>query len=251
MSQENSVRWDVGALSLPVPSAPGLTSFRPLDPACDILCDLFAAAITAEFGEHWSTVMVGTPLASTVPVQSKIRELADVEAMRQVKSTFPLLSVAPTEDPQTITFVTLDEKYLTTRWEVSWILGPLEIADITKISPVLRAAGKACISVVEEGGHKAYSAYVSNGYTMVQPVFQQCGFDSVRVVQFFVGGAKISETGPRYHAMTLILETTELIQIGERGGTLTGATVHLGTGDATGIARDLVIGDTSIPVQEG
>ncbi len=251
MSTANSVRWDVGALRFPVPSAPALANFRSLDPAADILCDLFAAAITAELNEHWSAVMIGTPLAGTSAVQSKFRELDDEENIRQAKVAFPMLSVARSEDPQTIQQVTLDERYLVSKWEVDWVLGTLEIADVYKVGPILEAAGKVCLAVVEEGGHKAYSAYVSNGYTMVQPVFQQCGFDSVRVTEFRCGGAKFSDNSPKYWAMTLMLETTELIQMGERGGTFTGATVKLGTGGAAGIVENLVVGDTSITVEDG
>jgi hypothetical protein len=229
MSDSLYRQWGAVALPLAATSEADLSS---LDPARDILLELFAAALISELTPRWANAVAGTPLVGNQPVQSKLPAIPDLDAMRQVYQAFPLLAVGRTDDPQTEDELTLWQNRITSRWSVNYILGPLELGNQLKLGDVLTEAARILSSVLHAGGHKAYATTTNEGQVFAKQVLGAgascCYFSTLKVVNFMQGAAAFSQGGPKYHALTYLLETTELETDVRVGTPLVGRSFSLG-----------------------
>lgn len=243
----DSLNSSWGALAFPVP-APVDYSLTGLDPARDILLDLLAAALTSELQDAWATAVAGTDLSVSV-VGSKLPALDDLDTMRQRGSKFPLLAVARSGDPQTADEFTLWQGRITTKWTVDYVLGPLEIGNQLKLGDILTAAGKLITATLTNGGHKAYATTAQAGGAasakQVLGTSPGCaGFSTYWVTSFIAGAASFSQGGPKYHALTATLQTTELDSIADDGVTYGGSAATIDGGATIAI-------DTAVLLQPG
>jgi hypothetical protein len=235
-----------GALSFPIPV--GVSGdLTALDPARDILLALLSAAITYELTPAWTVASAGTDLA--VPVASVLPALDDLDTMRQRGATFPMLAVSRSTDPQTEDEFTLWQNRITSKWTIDYVLGPLEIGDQLKLCDALTAAGKVIAGTIRAGGHKAFatSAGPVNTVTAKQvfgPGVGLCSFSTVGITSYIQGAAAISAGGPKYHALTMTLQTTELDSIADEGVPYTGQAATIDGGPVLSI-------DTAVPLQPG
>jgi hypothetical protein len=236
MPNATSLHRGFGKLTLPL-SDTDETTLASLDPARDIMLALFAAAINDEIMPRWADAVAGSPLAGTSPVQDRLPALPDIDAIQQRRCRFPLLSVARSEDPATITELTLWQEQLTQRWDVDYILSPLTVGDSRKLGDILPAVAKVIALVIRQGGHRAYGPNVVFG--------QLCGFDSIKIQSFKTGTARFADDSTRYHALSLSLETTELETVSDHtAAPFHGASIALGTGDSTGTIPNLIEAET-------
>lgn len=255
MSESLNTAW--GALSLPIPAGDG-QSLAGLDPARDILLDLIAAALTSELGAAWSSV---APAELPAPVGDKLPALDDLDTMRQRGAKWPLLSVSRSTEPQQEDEFTLWQNRITCRWTIDYVLGPLEIGNQLKLGDVLGAAGRIIASMLREGGHKAYAETTLVTPTSGPPITAAkrvlgpgagcCGFSTITVTSFSQGQAAFSQGGPKYHAMTMTLQTTELDTIADEGVTYGGAGMRFGEDVTTPEPGANVELDTAVALQPG
>lgn len=240
-----------GKLEFPLPPNTE-TDFSWIDPAQDILLELFAAAINAELANHWAQVTDNIPrLVGSSPVKSKLPEFPDADTMGQIKETFPLLCVYRSDDPETFEDFTIEERRVTSKWGVDYIIGPLEAGNRMAMGDLLRLIPRLIDNVIQEGGHSSYATQTNGDYTFAKRVLGKgdgcCGFSTIRVVESRSGAAALSQGGPKYLAASLVLETTELdgidpdLGVPYTGSTFTGSTGYNGT-------TPLVVADSAIPL---
>lgn len=235
-----------GALSFPIPAGVGTADLTALDPARDILLALLAAAITYELTPAWQVATAGTDL--TVPVASRLPALDDLDTMRQRGATFPMLAVARSGDPQLGDEFTLWQNRITSKWTIDYVLGPLEIGNQMKLGDVLTAVNKICAGTIRAGGHKAYATSAGpNGTVTAKQVLGPgvglCGFSTISDPSSIQGAAAFSAGGPKYHAMTMTVTTTELDSIPSTAATpYQGAAIAVDGGPVLNI-------DTAVPLQ--
>lgn len=252
MSAADSLFRSFGAVELPL-SDTGAADFNALNPGRAILLELLAAALVAELTPIWTDAVDSTPLEGTTPVTSKLPDVPDLETVQQVAEFYPLLAVGETGDAQTVDEFTLWQSRITKRWEVDYILGPLEVGNRLKLQDVLGAAQKIIVLTISAGGHRAYQTQTNGNHTFAKQVLGPgdglAGFSTVRIVEGRIGSASLSENGPKYHALTLILETTELDgpTSGEHAPYM-GSTIELKTGTTDGVVP-IVNANTSIPFE--
>lgn len=253
MTAANSVHQTIGALSLPI-AAGTAKDFSDLDPATDILLELFAAAINAELAPRWDAVAAVVPrLAGKSPVQSKLPFMPEPEALQQVSFEFPLLTVERADSPVAIEDFSIDRAKETWRWDVDYILGPLSVGSAQALNDALTTIGRIIVFVMRDCGHRAYATQDSSGFTYVKNVLGAgdgcCYFSSARVVDYKKGVAQLQSGGPKYHAVSVTLETTELTSLNAGGfpaaGSYQGTSLTLRTGNEQGL-KTLVIADSAI-----
>lgn len=246
MSAQDSLFRRFGRLELPLAESDG-TDLAALDPARDILLDLFAAAINAELAPVWASAAQGTPLEDKSPVQLKLPALPEEDKLQQMKSEFPMLAVGRSVKPATIEAFSLDQDGLKTLWDVDYILCPLSLASELKLRDVLQAVGKTVVSVVRKGGHRAYRTD-ANGFAadvLGDDGDDTCGFFGCRVTEIVAAPAQFSKDGPPYLACGVTLETLEVSS--HIGGNDDGESVPLvGATLKTGVTQS---GDPSIIVR--
>ena len=234
-----------GALSFPIPVAAGSADLTALDPARDILLALLSAAITYELTPAWTVASAGTKLA--VPVASTLPALDDLDTMRQRGASFPMLAVTRSSDPQTEDEFTLWQNRITSKWTIDYVLGPLEVGDQLKLGDALTAAGKVVAGTIRAGGHKAYATTAGPASTVTAkqvfgPGVGLCGFSTIGITSYIQGAAAFSQGGPKYHALTMTLQTTELDSIPDPSVPYTGQSVTIDGGPVLSI-------DTAVPFQ--
>jgi hypothetical protein len=235
-----------GQFGLPLASSDA-TDLASLDPARDILLDLFATAITAELTDAWRSAAAGSALDGTSPVEQKLPTMPDPEALGQMKTGWPLLCVSRSPAGQTqFSDLTLEIRQLTQRWDVDYILCPLALANRLRVQDILQAVGKTIDLVIENGGHPAYrSQQVGNSFLHANVLGSGancCGFWSVRVADMQLGPASFAANTPKYYACGLTLETVEVSSFTDDGVSvpLQGATADFGlteSGDPSIIVR--------------
>jgi hypothetical protein len=252
MTAANSLHQSMGAMSFPLSTG---SDFEDIDPAPDILLELFAAAINAELLPRWSAAVASTPLWDSQPVQTKLPTLPDADALKQVAVKFPLRAVSRAETPVQTEEFSIDRSKETWRWDVDYLLCPLTIGNKLALEPALTAVGRILNMVIREGGHRAYATQTAQGFTQTKNVFAAgdgcCNFHSIRVVEYRVGAAALSEGGPKYHACSMTLETVELSRASEAGfpaaGSYSGTGLQLRTGTEQGL-KTVVVADSAVPL---
>ncbi len=245
MSTSLDSNW--GALSLPIPAGSG-DDLTALDPARDILLALLKAALNYELAAAWTAAAAGTGMVS--PVGDALPAIDDLETMRQRGTKWPLLAVARSVEAQQEDEFTLWQNRITCRWTIDYVLGPLDVGNQLKLGDVLSAAARVIAATIRNGGHKAYATTPGPNLTSTskQVLFAGtgcCGFSSVAITSFIQGSAAFAQGGPKYHALTMTLSTTELDSMATSAGSpYLGAEATLDGGAGLGI-------DTAIPLQHG
>jgi hypothetical protein len=240
----------VGSMTLPID--PTLVdsdlSLDVLDPACAMLTGLFKQALKSELDTVWTAVCAGLP--SDHPLYGSTSAVADAleleptsDVMRERKPDWPLLCVHRTEQAtyERDSFGNVTRKQT---WNAHLILGPRAgIASDRKLQAVLIRASDILALVVERRGHPDYASGALQffGSTLDGPHY----LDSCYVVSSGVGNASFADQDAVYHAMRMVLETTEgsddtLAAYPE----FQGGTIHIGTGDASGVLPEVVELDT-------
>ncbi len=233
MSRAESLFRKFGRLELPL-DASTENNLVALDPARDILLDLFAAAINSELEPVWLRAVRNTPLEGSDPVKFKFPALPELDKLQQTKADFPMLAVGRSVKPATIEPFMLDSDALKTLWDVDYVLCPLSLTNEMRLRDVLQAVGKAMTMVVRIGGHKAYRTD-ANGFAvdvLGDDGDGTCGFYTCRVTEFAAAPAQFAKDGPPYLAVGLTLETVEVSGYLEDGDgesvPLVGATLNAG-----------------------
>lgn len=215
MSAAVSLYRRFGQFELPLDDATD-SDLASLDPARDILLDLFAASIIAELSPVWASAVSDTPLAECSPIAQKLPGMITPETLGEMKTGFPLLAVSRSPTGAQFGDLTLETRSLTQRWDVDYILCPLAVTNLLRVQDILQAVGKTIDMVIENGGHRAYRTMQNGNSTQAVNVLGSgancCGFWKCRVVDMALGPASFSTKGdgPRYYACGLTLETVEL-----------------------------------------
>ncbi len=236
MTSAQSLHRKFGAVELPL-VADGRQNFTSLDPARDILLDLFAAAIACELEPVWETAVSRIPNLELKQPVHKFPRLPEPEALRQFKSEFPLLAVGRSRSPQQRAAFSIDQRQVTTRWDIDYILCPLALAGELGIQDLLPMVANIIDLVVAEGGHRAYRTITSAGLEMTANVLGAgencCNFYSAEIVESAFGPAAFAKDGPQFLAASATLVTIELsdfLEDGEDGESVPfdGATANYG-----------------------
>jgi hypothetical protein len=235
----------VGKLALPTTDA-NESTLASLDPAQDILLELFKAAINEDLGPAWDDASTGTTLEGRCPVETIEPFEPTLEFMQQVKVTFPALFVFPMGEPTGREF-SLNLSEMTQQWGVDYILGPFKIEDVRKLGGALRVVQKIISEICRVGSHPAYGLdanEVQANQVIVGEGEGTCGFKSFRYVGSTPPGqASFGEGAPTYWATRIVCESTELGDYTDStiGTTHSGLRFFAGTG--TGVPEDDGTGD--------
>lgn len=252
MTAYDSLHSGYGKIRVPLAET-GEQDLESVDPARTILLDLFKAAIIAELAPRWAAAVAGTPLRKSAPVETIFPEFPEQVFLQQIETKWPMLAVYRSDDPETYDQHTLWERRITAKWGVDYCIGPLELGNFIKLNSVLTLVPRIIDGVIEAGGHRAYATQAAGNAVQAKRVFGSfdgcCGFNSIRVVEARSGAAAFSQSGPKYHCASVILETTELEKPARDGlaPSYQGSSVTLETGDPTGLAP-FVVADTAIPL---
>jgi hypothetical protein len=216
MTAAASLYRSFGALSLPLDASDPATNLASLDPARDILLDLFAAAITAELSGVWAAAVAGSALSDSSPVQQKLPSMPTPEALAEMKTGWPLLCVSRATSGQSgFSDFTLEMRQLVQRWDIDYILCPLTLGNLLRVQDVLPTVGKTFEMVIEKGGHAAYrSVQVGNSFLTANALGSGencCNFWRCEVKDMALGPASFSSKDPKYYACGLTLETVEIV----------------------------------------
>ncbi|MCA9647232.1 MAG: hypothetical protein KC492_41370 [Myxococcales bacterium] len=208
----------VGALSLPLNAGNvGGSLVSVLDPASDTLLELFAQAITSEFGAVFNAAKTGTSLAGRSVVQTKLPLPASARVLTTYTAEFPLLCVARDGDATWDEF-TLSIERVTQRWSVDFVLGPLVIDEERKLGSLCQGVAKVIAATIRRGCHPDYQGgalQFGKAYEDSDDYADGSGgaqLSTVRVVTHRVGRARFAEdpAAPEYVGCYMQLETTEL-----------------------------------------
>src|SRR3990167_4927542 len=196
-----------GAFELPYEAseASATGSLAILDPARDILLDLFESAIVSELAGVWNVVRTGTALATAAVVQSALAQQPSLQVLRSLLTPFPLLCVHRTEG--TFDEYTLAQDRLTQRWDIDYVLGPLPPEDVRRLGDVLTAVGKIIRLCVTRGGQLSYQS----GAAVFGPGEGTARFSYAWLRSAKHGAARFAgdEDATIYYAVSLVLETEE------------------------------------------
>lgn len=252
MTAANSLHRGFGKLTLPIPVSTD-ADLADLDPARDILLDLFATALTAELLPRWPYATEDTPLRMRDVVQTKFPEFPEQIFLQQAFTEWPMLAVYRSDNAETFDEHTLWEERVTCKWGVDYCLGALEVGNHVRLQSLLRRVPRIVESVIREGGHRAYATQSNVNSVFARRVLGAgdgcCGFSTIRVVESVSGPAAFAQGGPKFHCASVVIETTELSTLNSGIAPMyTGSTVTLGTGDVSGL-KPIVVGDTAIPLK--
>lgn len=252
MTSAQSLHRKFGAVELPL-VADGRQNFTSLDPARDILLDLFAAAIGCELEPVWETAVSGSPvLALSQPVSQRLPVLPKADVLQQMKTGFPFLAVARSIEPTKREDYLVYDSKLTQKWSIDYVMGSLALLDEARLSDVLTFVVKTIIMTVDEGGHRAYSE--ADGRAVQVFGAGGCEFLSWEITESNVGAFPIAPEDPRFLAASLTLETTEVTGYKSSGDgvsvPLMGADYELGIGGAPeGVIEGLLYANTDPKLQ--
>jgi hypothetical protein len=252
MTATDSLYRGYGKLSLPLAET-GETDLASLDPARDILLELFAAALTAELLPRWADAIAGTPLAGKSVVNVKLPLFPEAIFLGQVATDWPLLAVYRSPEEETFSDFTLWERSVACKWGIDYCIGPLDAGNSAKLTDILRAVPRIIEGVIAEGGHRAYATQQAGNSVFTKRVFGAgdgcCGFSTKEVKTAVSGQAVFAQGGPKYYCASVVLETTELSTLNAGvAAPYQGTSVALSTGDTTGL-KPVVIGDTAVPLK--
>jgi hypothetical protein len=246
----DSLHSGFGKVRVPL-AATGEQDLASIDPARDILLDLFAAALIAEVTPRWESARRGTPLAGKAVVEQKFPEFPEQIFLQQTGTAWPMLAVYRSDDAETFDEFTLWQERVTCKWGVDYCIGPLEFGNFVKLNAILTLVPRIIERVIREGGHRAYATQQVGNAVQTKQVFGTfdgcCGFSTIRVVQSQTGSAAFAQGGPKFHCASVVLETTELsTQSDGLAPPYLGTSITIESGDGSGLLP-LVVADTAIP----
>lgn len=212
MTTAQSLYRRFGALELPIPADTSTEDASRLDPARDILLDLFAAALISELEPVWARAVAGTPIAESSPVAFKLPALPDEDALKQLAVKWPVLAVGRSEKTQArFAPYSLSQTAKTQSWDVDYILAPLTAVNELRVKDVLSRVPDILALVIETGGHLAYQSVVNGNAAFPANVLSEdCGFLSLTIREAASGVAVFAKGGPRYLHAGLTLESVEV-----------------------------------------
>ncbi len=242
----------IGGTTFPLNPSDYNGSFAALDGTRDRLLELFAAAINYEFGEPWERVVAALPvthgLSGTRPVQDKLPFEPSAQLMSQRKTAFPLLCLHRTGSPTYEEFL-IDQGQVRQQWLLHYVLGPLDIEGVRKVSDICQGIGKLLWLVIRQRGHSAYE----DGALQFFP--GTGGLSSVRLVnQVGFGEAQYGgdESHKLYWSTIFTLETTEVASDElDAFESFDAVDVSLSVGDGEQVYPDLIQGSSDVPIQSG
>ena len=204
-----SLYESVGGVTFPVNPDDFTTSFAPLDPARDLLLDLFKTAINAELSEVWEKVtstvtQAGSKYAGTLPVQDTIPGRPSLGMMQVRKTGFPFLALHREGDAEFEEYL-MDEIRVKQTWNLHYIFGPGDVEVERKLLDFSQAVRALVFLVIRQRGHKAFDGgaiqfFPGNGT-----------LSSVKLTKCTPVGKAIfnEDETAAYWAMVMTLETTE------------------------------------------
>jgi hypothetical protein len=223
----------IGAFSLPE-SIDGAGGLDELNPARDVLLRLFCAAIVADLDRAWRAATVGTTREGTCVVGTALPLAPTPQVMGQLKVEFPLVACYRTGQAQHDEH-TLYEGRRTQRWGVDYVLGPLTASELRQVGDVLDGVAASILRALRlqghpshDGGRVQFGGRHSDGSGGAQ-------LSTIRVVSDEQGPAEFASSGrdeSLYHALSLTLETTELVTVEGAGFGEPGTTRLLVNDDA-------------------
>ena len=254
MTEPAHIYEQIGGLTLP-PAVSDEPTLIDLDPARDKLLALFKAGMNAELGDRWAAAVKGLatkhPLYNSKPVRDALSLEATLAHMQQREAGFPLLCLHRSGrgdyEPHT-----LDSEKLIQPWQLSYILGPLEIADVRRFGDACIFFSKLVSAILRRRGHPAYQG----GAMQFFGGSDLAEVGAIRIVSHEGPGqahfAGSDPNGTTYYAITINLETIEYARQNADGEScpLQGADYDFGLGGAPeGIARGLFYSSTDPPLQ--
>lgn len=245
-----SLQDKFGGLRLPISTAaPGNEGLAGQDPARRVLLNLFAEAINYELGPIWAKVVAefgpNHVLSGSTPVNYRLELPPNPNVLEQVKVKWPLLTLHR-DGTGEYSQHTLALDKLTQPWQLNYILGPTSIEDVRRVGDATVMAAKVVDAVIRNRGHQAYEDGA------VQFGDGKGDLSSVRLVSHEGPGQAAlvgDEKNVLYYAITLNLETTELLRENpEAYGLLEGASFSFGIGGGEETINGLLFADTDAPL---
>jgi hypothetical protein len=256
--QDVSSYETIGEFSTPVTADQVTDTLGVLDGGVHVLAELFKAAINAELTDVWQKIVgvsggtdgvIGTkhPLYNTLPVADTLELEPSQQVMTQRHAVWPLLCVHRVGKAE-YTWTTIEIQRRIQQWNLHYILGPVDIADLHKLSKVCIGVAGIVSMVLRDYGHKAYK----NGETQF---FQGSGAHFAWIwlkSHEGPGNARFNEGDQTiYYAITMGLETAEdLTDTQEAFADFDAVDYSIGVGDELEIVPDLVEANTDAPYQD-
>lgn len=233
----------LGEMRLPTKAGdvdPAALTLAQLDPARDAMLALFAAAINAELGPAWATVVAAVPsLTGTNPVADTWPGEPSPEIVTQRKCSFPCLFLARTGVGKFNDY-SLARKQLTQEWGLHYIVSPVDVGDLRKVGDILIRVGATVMHCIERGGHPSYLGG--------SKVLGTVGLSILNLTKIQAGQAKFASgdgAAPMYHSLSCELESVEIANwVPGTAAPFNGAGLSLGTGNADGLIDGLTTADT-------
>lgn len=178
------------------------------DPSQALLLELFCDAMNAELAAAWKKACESLPedsllAASASPVATKLRDYPSKEYLSEVGVQWPALVVARKEDG-TAERLTVDMSVSRSKWEVTWVLGPVGFAECEKLQGSFAYFRSVVAKVIEQGGHAAYQ---EGKLVLVEGTSP---FLAIAFAGYPTSGwARVDEDGPQVLAVTVTLEGIE------------------------------------------
>jgi hypothetical protein len=242
----------LGGLDLPIDPAGISTTLAPLDPARTVLAGLFKAAINAELGPAWTKATAGLShkhlLFGSLPLADVLELEPSVPVMQDRKPAWPLLCVhrtgTATHEEHTLGG---QIQRITQQWGVHYILGPLDVGELRKLSDACIAVAKIVNLCIRRRGHPAYQGGALQ-------FFQGHGrIGAIRIVSHDGPGQASFASDPKgvqYYATTLVLETVEYsYNVDGADGDFEGLDLTIDAGSDDGVLPGLIYGASDVPYQ--
>jgi len=226
--------------------------FSVTDPGRDNMIALFTAAINTELAQSttvieptsaWAKVIPSTRLDGVMPVSDTTYDLPRRSVLRETKLTYPLLGVYRTQ--ATHDEFTLAQERITQLWGFDYVMGPLSVADFRRLGGAMNAVRTIVQLVIRRRGHPAYKG----GALQFGPGTGQ--FSTIQVTESSEGPAQFGQEdeGMEFHALHMVLKTTELAGLDAIAPTFEGSTVTMGVGTDGDILADFIEVKTEVPLE--
>lgn len=196
-----------GALRFPVATA---VEGIELDPGQASLLGLIKAAILAELGDTWTSLLATVDNAHPLnakgngtPVGTASLLEVTPQQMTQLLSSWPLLAVYRQGEPEFSQHTLGGYDVMRQEWSVDYVLGPLVAAHIIKLGPFCVAVRNVIKTVLMHGYHPTFR----NGARQFFGEFVEVKVKSVQGPG--LSASLGEEQGAGYYGLTVVVETTE------------------------------------------
>lgn len=246
MAGAGPIYGGLGAAALPLAAGDiSDTELAFVDQAQQLLLDLLAAAINYELTDAWTKVCASLPpdsklVGSTAPVGSKWRLAPTKEHLSETAVSWPILSVTRTGESEA-GFFTVDTRTIRQKWDVSWMLGPVGLAESSKLQGALAYFFSIVDRTIAQKGHVAYES----GELVLAS--ESSPFLAVEVFGLDGGFVRVDEDGPQILAATVKLDAIErFLPTLDHLSAIDGVKLreHLASPDGANIT-DFVVDDTT------